>query len=69
MTAQENGDELKLGLLYNMLGNVAKEENNFTAALEHYIRATEIFEKCDNKDGANTKFVQYRQHTIFLREL
>ena len=45
VTAQGNGDERKLGLLYNVLGNVAKEENNFTVALEHYIRATAIFEK------------------------
>ncbi len=64
VTAQENGDERKLGLLYNVLGNVAKEENNFTAALEHYIRATEIFEKSDNKDEltqslANIGNIQY----------
>ena len=64
VTAQEKGDERKLGLLYNVLGNVAKEENNFTAALEHYIRATAIFEKSDNKDGltqslANIGNIQY----------
>ena len=51
VTAQRKGDELKQGLLYNMLGNVAKEENNFTVALEHYIRATAIFEKYNNDDG------------------
>ncbi len=50
MTARESSDDRKLGLLYNMLGNVAKEENNFTVALEHYIQATAIFEKYHSKD-------------------
>lgn len=31
-TAQKKGDERKLGLMYNVLGNVSKEENNFTEA-------------------------------------
>jgi signal transduction histidine kinase len=33
-----------------VLGNVSKEENNFTAASEHYIRATAIFEKYGSMD-------------------
>ncbi|MBL0741268.1 tetratricopeptide repeat protein [Chryseolinea lacunae] len=44
-------DEVNTGFVYNMLGNVAKEENNFEVASEHYIRATEIFEKFHNDDG------------------
>lgn len=64
VTAQGKGDELKLGLFYNMLGNVAKEENNLPVALEHYIRATAIFEKYNNHDGltqslSNIGNVQY----------
>jgi signal transduction histidine kinase/DNA-binding response OmpR family regulator len=50
-TTRQQGEELKQGLLYNVLGNVAKEENNFTAASEHYIQATAIFEKYNNNDG------------------
>jgi len=51
LLVQEKGDEHKLGLLHNVLGNVAKEENNFTVASEHYISATEIFEKYHNDEG------------------
>ncbi|MBA4058622.1 MAG: hypothetical protein C0490_28155, partial [Marivirga sp.] len=35
----EKGKEVNRGLVFNMLGNVAKEENNFTDASEYYIQA------------------------------
>ncbi|HYG20265.1 MAG TPA: ATP-binding protein [Ohtaekwangia sp.] len=37
--------------VYNMLGNVAKEENNYSAASEWYIRSAQLFEKINDKSG------------------
>lgn len=61
---QQSGEEVKKAVFYNILGNVTKEENNFTAALEHYIQATAIFEKYNSNDGltqslSNIGNVQY----------
>ncbi|SKC83306.1 Signal transduction histidine kinase [Ohtaekwangia koreensis] len=50
VTAKAQNEALKLGLLYNMLGNVEKEENNFTVAVENYIKATAIFEQYKSND-------------------
>lgn len=48
---RDKEDEVNKGFVYNMLGNVCKEENNFEAASENYIRATAIFEKYNNDNG------------------
>ncbi|MEJ1242160.1 tetratricopeptide repeat protein [Chryseolinea sp. T2] len=44
-------DEVKQSFVYNMLGNVFKEENNFEEASANYIHASTIFEEYHNDEG------------------
>ncbi len=44
-------EEASEGFVHNMLGNVAKEENNFESASAHYLTAVAIFEKYRDNNG------------------
>jgi signal transduction histidine kinase/DNA-binding response OmpR family regulator len=37
--------------IYNSLGNVFKDENNFKAAVEYYLKATDLFQHLNDKAG------------------
>jgi len=49
--ANNANDQRMLASLYNMMGNVMKEKNDYKEAVDYYLKATEIFEQLQDYDG------------------
>ncbi len=49
--SQENGDQNREASVYNMLGNVYKDRNNYQGAVEWYLKGLKIFETLGDSSG------------------
>lgn len=49
--ARKYGDLKTVAGIYNSLGNVRKDENNFKAAIDYYLKATDLFQKLRDDAG------------------
>jgi signal transduction histidine kinase/DNA-binding response OmpR family regulator/lipopolysaccharide biosynthesis regulator YciM len=49
--ARNSGDRKTEAGIYNSLGNVSKDENNFKAAVEYYLKATDLFQRIPDDAG------------------
>ncbi|MBX2965606.1 MAG: tetratricopeptide repeat protein [Cyclobacteriaceae bacterium] len=54
--------------LYNMMGNVLKDKNDYKNAIDYYLKATEIFEQTNNDDGLTQSLANIGNLQNLLRE-